>query len=176
MGPFNAQLLRQANEDRLVLGIKLTRNVTTLSAVQVRAIPPCSVHSAVAVAAAADDRQNSYVNLRLKYPLLRPALLTLLLAMPAIAQGPPTQRKPARYELIISSESFRPSSVTVLLGDSVVWRNTDIVRHTTTSRKTAWDSGILKPGARFVWVPSQIGVFEYFCSTHKGMKGTITVR
>ena len=108
--------------------------------------------------------------------LLRHALIALALGLPVTAPRPQAQRKPARRELIISSESFRPSSVVVQLGDSVIWRNTDIVRHTTTSRKAAWDSGKLKSGARFVWVANQVGVFEYYCSSHRGMKGTLTVR
>ena len=108
--------------------------------------------------------------------LVRHAFITLTLALPVTAPREQVQRKPVRRELTISSDAFRPSSVAVQLGDSVVWRNTDIVRHTTTSRKVAWDSGKLKSGARFVWVANQVGVFEYYCTTHRGMKGTLTVR
>lgn len=109
-------------------------------------------------------------------PLIRHALFALMLALPVTAPRQEVPRKPVRRELIISSEIFRPATVTVQLGDTVVWRNTDIVRHTTTSRKAAWDSGKLKSGARFVWVANQAGVFDYYCITHKGMKGTLTVK
>lgn len=108
--------------------------------------------------------------------VLRHSLIAVTLTWPVAAPRTQAQRKPVRRELTISSETFRPSSVAVQLGDSVIWRNTDIVRHTSTSRKTVWDSGKLKSGARFVWVANQMGIFEYYCSTHKGMKGTLTVR
>ena len=108
--------------------------------------------------------------------LIRHALLALTLVLPVTAPHQVAQRKPTRRELIISSESFRPATVTVQLGDTVIWRNTDIVRHTTTSRKAVWDSGKLKSGARFLWVANQAGVFDYYCTTHRAMKGTVTVQ
>jgi len=107
---------------------------------------------------------------------MRTAFFALALGSPMWPAPSQAPKKVVKREIIISSETFRPSTATVQLGDTVIWRNTDIVRHTTTSRRPAWDSGKLKSAAQFLWIATQRGTFEYYCTTHKGMKGTLTVR
>ncbi len=136
----------------------------------------CSVRSVARVAGAEEGRQNNQVNVRFAYHFFRHAVIALSFAWPLAVPRPQVRRPPVRRELIISSEAFKPALASVQAGDTVIWRNTDIVRHTTTSRKPAWDSGKLRSGASFAWVAEKPGVFEYYCATHKGMKGTLTVR
>jgi plastocyanin len=83
---------------------------------------------------------------------------------------------PGRFEITMTPESYRPADLTVQRGDTVVWRNTDIVVHTASSRSGAFDSGRIKAGEQFRWVPATAGVFPYICTKHRQMRGTLTVK
>ncbi|HMC27370.1 MAG TPA: plastocyanin/azurin family copper-binding protein, partial [Verrucomicrobiae bacterium] len=77
---------------------------------------------------------------------------------------------------------FKPSSVTIHPGDTVVWTwsSSD---HSSTSGSPGmpsglWDSGILNQGANFMHTFPTAGSFPYFCTPHGaccGMVGAVTV-
>ena len=83
---------------------------------------------------------------------------------------------PARHDITMTPESYRPGDLTVQRGDTIVWRNTDIVVHTATSRTGAFDSGRIKAGKTFAWIAADTGRFAYMCTKHKLMRGTLIVR
>lgn len=70
--------------------------------------------------------------------------------------------------------SFAPREVRVAVGDTVVWVNGDIVRHNAV-RPELFDSGELRAGERFSWVPADTGLVRYQCTIHSRMRGTIQV-
>jgi plastocyanin len=109
---------------------------------------------------------------RLRFVPLAIALAVLCAAAaPFVAPSPPTRR-----EITMTPESYRPGDLTVQRGDTIVWRNTDIVVHSATSRTGAFDSGRLKAGQQFAWIARDTGRFAYLCTKHKLMRGTLTVR
>ena len=55
------------------------------------------------------------------------------------------------------------------------WSNEDEAVHTVTAADKSWDSGRLPLGATFSQTFSQAGTYEFVCSIHAAMKGTITV-
>ena len=69
---------------------------------------------------------------------------------------------------------FRPRTITIARGDSVKWKNRGNLTHTSTS--AAWDSGSIRPGDSFKRRFRRAGTFDYHCSIHPEMTGTITVR
>ncbi len=79
--------------------------------------------------------------------------------------------------------AFQPSSVTVNVGDTVVWTNMGSTFHTTTSGSGCmpngmWDSGTLPPGQSFPVTFNTAGTFPFFCSIHcasNNMVGTVIV-
>jgi len=80
----------------------------------------------------------------------------------------------------IPEDVFNPGSLSVSVGDSVVWTNNDAEDHTVTSGENCipdsiWDSGDIEPGGSFVRVFDVAGVFPYYCVYHcaMGMTGTI---
>jgi plastocyanin len=68
---------------------------------------------------------------------------------------------------------FTPAALTVAPGDTVVWRNLDILPHTATSAGD-WDSGAIAGGAEWRWV-AVAGDFTYRCSFHPTMLGRVSV-
>ena len=61
--------------------------------------------------------------------------------------------------------------ITILLGDTVRWTNSDAVQHTATSNSepsggSGFDSGLMLQGAAFTFVPNTRGEWVYFCEVH----------
>lgn len=85
----------------------------------------------------------------------------------------------ADYATGKTTTNFSPGSATVAVGGTVTWTNNDIVTHTSSSTQTgtptSWSNEIV-PGARFARAFPTAGSFDYRCTIHAGMTGTITVR
>ena len=64
---------------------------------------------------------------------------------------------------------------TVAVGDTVEVVNEDSAGHTWTATGGEFDSGTLDSGATFDFTFEEAGEFDYFCSIHPTMTGTITV-
>ena len=75
---------------------------------------------------------------------------------------------------MVDGNRFRPRTVTVARGTRVRWVNRDNVSHTTTSNSGIWDA-TLSPGERFARRFRRAGEFNYRCTFHTGMTGTIIV-
>ena len=77
------------------------------------------------------------------------------------------------FEVSIDDFAFDPTSVTISTGDTVRWTNMDSADHTATG--SAFDSGILEEGDSYEFTFTETGTFEYNCSIHPEMQGTVTV-
>ncbi len=71
--------------------------------------------------------------------------------------------------------TFKPKSVTIAVGTSVVWTNTTTVAHTVTSDTGIFNSGVVNPGGTFKFTFTKKGTFGYHCSIHPFMTATIIV-
>jgi len=69
--------------------------------------------------------------------------------------------------------AFKPGTVVVKRGTTVVFRNDDQAPHTVTADSGAFDSGVLDPGATFSVTVS--GGLTYHCTIHAFMKARIYV-
>lgn len=99
----------------------------------------------------------------------------VLLAISGVAAMPEPASPPGgRHEIQMKAVSFAPKTLTVEVGDTIVWRNVDIVRHNAT-RSDLFESGDLRTGERFEWVPRDTGVVSYRCTIHRQMRGEIRV-
>ena len=82
----------------------------------------------------------------------------------------------ADHAVAISGFSFSPASVTVTVGDTVTWTNSDAQAHTATANDSSWDTGTIANGASGTITFSTAGTFAYHCSIHSAMTGTVTVQ
>lgn len=103
-------------------------------------------------------------------------------APPAVNSGnsnavqPPPIQTSAKSDVSISNFSFNPGSTTVNKGTTVVWTNNDSAGHTVTADQGAGPaSGLLNPGETYSYTFNEPGTFNYHCSVHPSMKGTVTV-
>jgi plastocyanin len=66
--------------------------------------------------------------------------------------------------------------LTVNLGDTIEWKNADIVPHTVTAVNKTFNSGSIAPGASWKYVAKKAGTYLYTCSPHPNMKAKLTVQ
>jgi plastocyanin len=66
--------------------------------------------------------------------------------------------------------------LTVSLGTTVTWVNSDSVPHTSTADNGAWNSGTLQAGGQFSVTFQSAGTLSYFCTIHPGMVGSVIVQ
>ena len=76
---------------------------------------------------------------------------------------------------------FVPSTVTIEVGDTVTWDNTDIAAHTATGGNPTdgpsgvFDSSLIMAGGSYSYTADTAGTFDYFCMVHPWMEGTLIV-
>lgn len=74
----------------------------------------------------------------------------------------------------IANMAFSPDSLTIKVGDMVVWTNSDTVNHLL-GGSGGIKSMILKPGDTYSQTFNNTGTWAYHCEIHPSMKGTIIV-
>jgi plastocyanin/outer membrane murein-binding lipoprotein Lpp len=79
------------------------------------------------------------------------------------------------YTVTIIGSTFKPSTITIPVGGTVVWTNTDPVTHTVTSSTGIWDSGDLPTGQSFVYTFNSTGTFNYYDKYYPSLTGTVVV-
>ena len=82
----------------------------------------------------------------------------------------------AQTAVEIKDYAFTPPTLTVPVGTTVTWTNTDAVPHTATASDGSFDSGNLNPGQSFAFTFRTRGTYPYVCQYHAGMQGSIVVQ
>jgi plastocyanin len=79
-------------------------------------------------------------------------------------------------EVSMADITFDPAEVTVGVGDTVTWTNDDSVDHDVTADSfSSGDPGGMAPGDTFDHAFEEAGTFDYVCTVHPGMEGSVTV-
>lgn len=71
--------------------------------------------------------------------------------------------------------AFSPATLTIAVGDTVTWTNSDPVVHTATAGSGAFDSGDLDTGESYSVTFTIAGTYDYLCTPHPTMTGRIVV-
>ena len=91
-----------------------------------------------------------------------------------------TQRKSvtlAANEIGIDNFNFTPATITVKAGTTVTWINKDDVPHLIVNVQNKFKSSpVLDTDQRFSATLKTPGTYDYFCSLHPKMVGTIVVQ
>jgi plastocyanin len=89
-----------------------------------------------------------------------------------------TQAK-AATTINIANMQFTPSQVSIKKGGTVTWTNNDSTTHTVVddlSNVGGPNSGNIDPGKTYSFTFNNTGSFQYHCSIHPSMRGTIVVQ
>jgi plastocyanin len=102
-------------------------------------------------------------------------LMGFFLSGGALVNSAPPAAAGKTWAVLIEGFKFVPEKLEVAAGDTVVWKNEDIVPHTATAKKI-FDSKNLDKGQSWSYVVKQKGTFAYICTYHPTMKAELTVR
>ena len=85
--------------------------------------------------------------------------------------NPPVQKENI---VTIKNMEFLPAVITISKGETVTWINQDNIPHTATGG--GFDSGYMGPGATFKLTFYNAGTFDYICTYHPYMNGSVAVK
>jgi len=82
---------------------------------------------------------------------------------------------PQAHRVLVTQFRFSPGILTLMTGDRVTWINQDRFVHTVFFEAGRWASGDLQFGQSFTFDVSEAGTYQYYCSAHPSMRGTLVV-
>lgn len=91
-----------------------------------------------------------------------------------------TTVKQAANTVIIQDYAFSPSPITVKKGTAVTWTNKDMAKHNIEMDEGQPEGGpaespLLNKGETYSYTFDTVGTFNYHCSPHPYMKGSVVV-
>ena len=97
--------------------------------------------------------------------------------LPEAPAAPAVVAKAQTVNVAISGFAFKPDTLTIKKGDTVVWTQMDNAPHTVSVSKgpEMITSGSMSKGDTFDYTFTKSGTYEYHCSIHPNMKATIVV-
>ena len=81
----------------------------------------------------------------------------------------------ADHTVVIDAMAFKPATLTIKMGDRVVFQNHDLVPHTATAAGR-FDSGVFQTSASWSVDLKTAGRYDYVCLLHPSMKAVLVVR
>lgn len=105
--------------------------------------------------------------MRRTFLILVPVVASLLLTPPALAAVTKT--------VLIKRSAFAPSSVSIVAGDSIRWRNDDTRNHQVVSATGTFASPVLRPGRTYTFRFDVAGTYRYRDALNPSVTGTIRV-
>ena len=98
-------------------------------------------------------------------------------ASPMPQAGTATSAVPvAGTKVAITNFAFTPAVLTVKRGETVVWTNQDEEPHTVVAGNNSFHSPGLDANGTFAFTFASPGTFDYICSIHPFMHGTVVVQ
>ncbi|HEY0242543.1 MAG TPA: plastocyanin/azurin family copper-binding protein [Gemmatimonadaceae bacterium] len=94
---------------------------------------------------------------------------------PAPAKPAPAKRPSSVRRTTIKNISYLQPRITVSVGTTVEWSNSDPLPHTVTASDRSFNSGLIQPGKTYRHTFTKAGTFNYYCVPHPFMKGAIVV-
>lgn len=82
---------------------------------------------------------------------------------------------PGANEVWIQNMAFTPSTITVAAGTTVIWTNKDPMDHNVTSDPALFASPSMSTGTTYSFNFANAGTYNYICTIHPTMKGTVIV-
>jgi plastocyanin len=101
---------------------------------------------------------------------MRIALLPLAFLLAAMAPA----TAPKTHTIVIDKMKFGPIPARVRVGDTILWVNRDLFKHTATARDGSFNVDLVR-GASGRTLVGKAGTFPFYCIYHPGMKGSLVV-
>ncbi len=99
----------------------------------------------------------------------------LVLALPLRGTAK-DEGEPVVHTVVIDASSFAPKFLRAKVGDRIVWVNKDLLVHTATAKRGAFDSKEIPAGKSWSYTATAAGQIDYKCTLHPTMKGSLLVQ
>jgi plastocyanin len=78
------------------------------------------------------------------------------------------------YTIVVDKLKFATPPSGLRVGDTVIWVNRDIFRHSATARDGSFNVDLM-PGKSLGIVLKRAGTVPFYCTFHPGMKGQLVI-
>jgi plastocyanin len=93
----------------------------------------------------------------------------------ASPSAPVAQAPVSANAVAIQNFAFAPATITVKVGTTVTWTNSDQDAHTVTAQDRSFTSAPLNPGDSYRYTFTKSGSYAYLCTIHPFMTATVVV-
>jgi plastocyanin len=108
-------------------------------------------------------------------------VMPVLIAMLLLFAGPSSvkandQPSATNVGVKIDNFVFGPQTITVSVGTTVTWTNSDDIPHTAVSTDGVFKSKVMDTDEKFSYTFTKPGTYSYYCSVHPKMTGQVVVK
>jgi plastocyanin len=105
-----------------------------------------------------------------------PVVIAMMLLAGSSTVRANTAPSAATAAVKIDNFVFGPQTLTVPVGTTVTWTNSDDIPHTSVSTEGVFQSKVLDTDEKFSYTFSKAGTYPYYCTIHPKMTGKIVVQ
>jgi len=105
---------------------------------------------------------------------VRPLSLAVAAAVLALPPASPAAAAPKVHTIIIDKMKFGPVPAGIHAGDTIIWVNRDMFKHSATARDKSFNVE-LPPRTSGKSVVRHSGTIAFYCIYHPGMTGSLNV-
>ena len=105
-----------------------------------------------------------------------PVLIAMLLLAASSSVTANAEPSAAAAAVKIDNFVFGPQTLTVPVGTTVTWTNSDDIPHTSVSTEGVFKSKVLDTDEKFSCTFTKPGTYPYYCTIHPKMTGKVVVQ
>jgi plastocyanin len=107
------------------------------------------------------------------HPMIHAAVITAVSLL--LDGGMTASAFAAEHLVLIEGMKYKPESLTVKQGDTIVWKNEDFFPHTVTALTGGLSSPQIESTGSWKYIAQKKGSYGYICTLHPIMKGFLVV-
>jgi plastocyanin len=115
-------------------------------------------------------------NVRIAGVVMPVMIAMLLLFAESLRVTATDQPSTANVAVKIDNFFFGPQAITVPVGTTVTWTNSDDIPHTAVSTDGVFKSKVMDTDEKFSYTFTKAGTYSYYCSVHPKMTGQVVVK
>jgi len=105
-----------------------------------------------------------------------PAVIAMMLLAASSSVTANAEPSAAAAAVKIDNFVFGPQTLTVPVGTTVTWTNSDDIPHTSVSTEGVFKSKVLDTDEKFSYTFTKAGTYPYYCTIHPKMTGKVVVQ
>jgi plastocyanin len=108
--------------------------------------------------------------------LAMPVMIAMLLMFAGARSVAANGQASAANAVKIDNFVFGPQTITVPVGGTVTWTNSDDIPHTAVSTDGVFKSKVMDTDEKFSYTFTKAGTYPYYCTIHPKMTGKVVVQ